>query len=68
MYIGPFEVLDRAGEVAYRLTLPPRMASLHKVFHDSIVRKYVADPCHILHHEVLDIEPKATYIEELCRF
>ena len=32
-YIGPFEVLERVGIVAYRLTLPPSLLSVHDVFH-----------------------------------
>ena len=47
-YVGPFEVLERIGAVAYRLALPPPMAGVHDVFHVSMLRKYVADPSHIL--------------------
>ncbi|KAL4013434.1 hypothetical protein IC575_025604 [Cucumis melo] len=38
-FVGPFEILERIGPVAYRLALPHR--SLHGVFHISILRKYV---------------------------
>ena len=31
-YIGPFEVLERVGAVAYRLALPPSLLSVHEVF------------------------------------
>ena len=34
-YIGPFEVLERVGAVAYRLALPPSLSNVHKVFHVS---------------------------------
>ena len=36
-YIGPFEVLERVGEVAYRLALPPSLSSVHEVFHVSML-------------------------------
>ena len=36
-YIGPFEVLKRVGAVAYRLTLPPSLSSVHVVFHVSML-------------------------------
>ena len=32
-YIGPFELLERVGVVAYRLALPPSLSSVHDVFH-----------------------------------
>ena len=34
-YIGPFEVLERVGEVAYCLALPPELSHIHPVFHVS---------------------------------
>ena len=43
-YIGPFEVLERVGIVAYRLALPPSLSSVHDVFHVSMLRKYTLDP------------------------
>ena len=39
-YIGPFEVLERVGAVAYRLPLPPSLSSVHEVFLVSMLRKY----------------------------
>ena len=47
-YIGPFEILERVGKVAYRLALPPAMSGLHDVFHVSMLRKYIADYDHML--------------------
>ncbi|XP_074300940.1 uncharacterized protein LOC141632279 [Silene latifolia] len=47
-YIGPYEILDRVGEVAYRLAPPPSLARVHIVFHVSQLRKYVSDPTHVL--------------------
>ena len=39
-YIGPFEVLERVGAVAYRLALPPQLGNVHNVFHVSQLRVY----------------------------
>ena len=43
-YIGPFEILERVGTVAYRLALPPSLSSVHAVFHVSMLQKYTPDP------------------------
>ena len=32
-FIGPFEILERVGNVAYRLALPPSLSSVHNVSH-----------------------------------
>nr|CAD1838530.1 unnamed protein product [Ananas comosus var. bracteatus] len=50
-YIGPFEVLERVVAVAYRLTLPPKLADVRNVFHVSNLRKYVHDPEHVMYYE-----------------
>ncbi|XP_042448982.1 uncharacterized protein LOC122033898 [Zingiber officinale] len=47
-YIGPFQILERIGAVAYRLALPPSLSGVHDVFHVSMLRKYVPHPSHIL--------------------
>ena len=35
--VGPFEILERVGTVAYRLALPPNMSGVHDVFHVSML-------------------------------
>ena len=47
-YIGSFEIRSRVGEVAYRLVLPPELLRIHPVFHVSMLRKYIANPSHVL--------------------
>ena len=49
-YIGPFEILDRIGAVAYRLALSPSLSGVHDVFHVSQLRRYIRDPSHVLDH------------------
>jgi hypothetical protein len=38
-YVGPFQVLDRKGEVAYQFELPPQLSDVHDVFHVSQLKK-----------------------------
>ncbi|XP_042983264.1 uncharacterized protein LOC122312667, partial [Carya illinoinensis] len=63
-YIGPFEILDQVGQVAYRVALPPSLTGMHNVFHVSMLRKYISDPTHILDYEPLQIQEDLTYAEE----
>ena len=42
-FIGPFEILEMIGIIAYRLALPLSMSGVHKVFHVSMLRKYTPD-------------------------
>ena len=62
-YVGLFEVIERIGEVAYRLALLPVLSRLDDVFHVSMLKKYLHDPCHVLSYESLDVDPKLTYEE-----
>ena len=47
-YVGPFEVLEKVGALAYRVTLPPNLGKIHNVFHVSSLRKYVYDASHVV--------------------
>ncbi|KAA0035938.1 pol protein [Cucumis melo var. makuwa] len=60
-FVGPFEILERIGPVAYRLALPP---SLNDVFHVSMLRKYVPDPSHVVDYEPLEIDENLSYVEQ----
>ena len=52
-YIGPFEILERVGDLAYRLALPPNLLRIHNVFHLSVLRRYVSDPDRIIELELV---------------
>ena len=36
--ISPFEILERIGQVVYRLALRPALSAMHDVFHVSALR------------------------------
>ncbi|KAJ0978177.1 hypothetical protein J5N97_013651 [Dioscorea zingiberensis] len=62
-YIGPFEILERVGTVAYRLALPPDLAQVHNVFHVSMLRKYLTDPTKIIEYEPVELQQDLSYEE-----
>lgn len=66
-FIGPFEILERIGPVAYRLALPPNLTGVHNVFHVSMLRKYVYDPSHIIDFGDVELTEDNTYIEKPVR-
>ncbi|GJU88382.1 reverse transcriptase domain-containing protein [Tanacetum coccineum] len=42
-YVGPFEILERVGPVAYRLRLPEELSGIHDTFHVSNLKKCLVD-------------------------
>ena len=42
-YVGPFKVLAKVGDVAYRLELPQELSSVHHTFHVSNMKKCYSD-------------------------
>ena len=66
-YIGPFEILERIGAVAYRLALPPSLDGVHNVFHVSMLKKYMADLSHVIEHPSVDIQPDLSFEERPIR-
>ena len=66
-FIGPFEILERVGTLAYRLALPPSMSGVHEVFHVSMLRRYTPDPAHVVDWGEIEVDTDETYEEgPLC--
>ena len=62
-FIGPFEILERVGTVAYRLALPPSMSGVHEVFHLSMLRRYTPDPAHVVDWGKIEVDTDGTFEE-----
>ena len=62
-FVGPFEVLERVDKVAYRISLPPALSGIHNVFHESMLRKYIPDPSHVLSYEPIQVRDDLSYEE-----
>ena len=62
-FIGPFEILERVGIVAYRLDLLPSMSGVHEVFHVSMLRKYTPDPAQVVDWGQIEVDTDETFEE-----
>ena len=62
-YIRPY-AMERVSAAAYRLELPLEMSKLYNIFHVSLLRKYIADPSHVLVHQPIELEDDLSYAEE----
>ncbi|XP_027158304.1 uncharacterized protein LOC113759925 [Coffea eugenioides] len=62
-FVGPYKILQRVGNVAYKLELPPSLSRIHNIFHVSILKKYHPDPSHVLQPENIEIDEALTYEE-----
>ena len=63
-YVGPFEITERIGDMAYRLRLPPQLSHIHDVFHVLMLKKYTRDPSHVLPYVEIPLQPDVTYKEQ----
>ncbi|KAL0551206.1 hypothetical protein IC582_010292 [Cucumis melo] len=66
-FVGLFEILERIGPVAYRLALPPSFSAVHDVLHVFMLRRYVADPMHVVDFEPLQISENLATRSSLSR-
>ncbi|KAK5785471.1 hypothetical protein PVK06_040061 [Gossypium arboreum] len=66
-FIGPYEISERVGPVAYRLILPPELEKIHDVFHVSMLRRYKFDPSHVINPSEVEIQSDLSYEEEPIR-
>ena len=60
-YMGPYDVIEKIGDVSYRIALPPQLSRLHDVVHVSQLKKYHPDPSHVIEPEEVELEDNLTY-------
>nr|GEY15454.1 hypothetical protein [Tanacetum cinerariifolium] len=63
-YVGPFKVLERVGDVAYKLDLPEEPSRVHNTFHVSNLKKCHADEPLVVPLDRLHVDDKLHFIEE----
>ncbi|GJZ30459.1 putative reverse transcriptase domain-containing protein [Tanacetum coccineum] len=60
-YVGPFKVLEKVGEVAYKLDLPEELSRVHNTFHVSNLKK-----CHA--NEPLAVQLDGLHLDDKLHF
>jgi hypothetical protein len=66
-YVGPLEILETCGPIAYRLQLPYQLAVVHNIFLVSRLKKCIKIPTEVINFQTIKIEPDLSYIEHPIR-
>nr|GEV82151.1 putative reverse transcriptase domain-containing protein [Tanacetum cinerariifolium] len=63
-YVGPFEILERIGPVAYMLRLPKELSEVHDTFHVLKLKKCLADASLHVPLDEIKINKTLHFVEE----
>ncbi|GJY78017.1 putative reverse transcriptase domain-containing protein [Tanacetum coccineum] len=63
-YVGPFEIVECVGPVAYRLKLPQKLSCVHDTFHVSNLKKCLAEPDVQVPLDKIEIDENLCFVEE----
>ncbi|GJT53839.1 putative reverse transcriptase domain-containing protein [Tanacetum coccineum] len=63
-YVGPFEILERIGPVAYRLRLPEELSGVHDTFQVSNLKKFLADASLHMPLDEIKVYKTLCFVEE----
>ncbi|GJX72770.1 putative reverse transcriptase domain-containing protein [Tanacetum coccineum] len=63
-FVGPFEIIEKVGPMAYRLDLPEELNGVHDTFHVSNLKKCLADPTLKVPLDEIQVDAKLNFMEE----
>ncbi|GKC94201.1 hypothetical protein Tco_1159643, partial [Tanacetum coccineum] len=63
-YVGPFKVIEKVREVAYKLELLEELSKVHNIFHVSNLKKCYADEPLAVQLDGLHFDDKLQFVEE----
>ncbi|GKB84078.1 putative reverse transcriptase domain-containing protein [Tanacetum coccineum] len=63
-FVGPFEIVEKLGPVAYQLDLPEELNGVHDTFHMSNLKKCLADPTLQVPLDEIRVDDKLNFVEE----
>ncbi|GJX95388.1 putative reverse transcriptase domain-containing protein [Tanacetum coccineum] len=65
-FVGPFEIIENIGTVAYRLDFPKELDGIHDMFHVSNLKKYLADPTMQVPLDEIQVDAKLKFCRRAC--
>ncbi|GJT65118.1 hypothetical protein Tco_1016598 [Tanacetum coccineum] len=63
-FVGPFEIIEKVGPVAYRLDLTEELDVVHDTFHVSNLKKCLADPTLQVPLDEIQVDARLNFVEE----
>nr|GEU39573.1 hypothetical protein [Tanacetum cinerariifolium] len=63
-FLGPFEIIEKVGLVAYMLNFPRELDGVHETFHVSNLKKCLADPTMQVPLDEIQVNTKLNFMEE----
>ncbi|GJS09539.1 putative reverse transcriptase domain-containing protein [Tanacetum coccineum] len=63
-FVGPFEIVEKVGPVAYWLDLPEELNDVHDTFYVSNLKKCLADPTLQVPLDEIRVDAKLNFMEE----
>ncbi|GJS64585.1 hypothetical protein Tco_0679149 [Tanacetum coccineum] len=63
-FVRPFEIIEKAGPVVYRLDFPEELNGVHDTFHVSNLKKCLADPTLQVPLNEIRVDDKLNFVEE----
>ncbi|GJX17930.1 hypothetical protein Tco_0218762 [Tanacetum coccineum] len=63
-YVGPFEILERIGPVAYQLRLSKELSGVNDTFHVSDLKKFLADASLHVSLDEIKVDKTIHFVEE----
>nr|GEY80165.1 hypothetical protein [Tanacetum cinerariifolium] len=63
-FVGPFEIIEKVGPVAYRLDLPKELNDVHDTFHVSNLKKCLVDPTLQVPLDGIQVDAKLNFVKE----
>ncbi|GKA63342.1 putative reverse transcriptase domain-containing protein [Tanacetum coccineum] len=62
-FVGPFEIIEKVGPVAYKLDFPEELNGVHDTFYVSNLKKCLADPTLQVPLDAIQVDAKLNFVE-----